>query len=112
PETLDYADRAPVVIERVGVIDGTSAEVWAVLADHPRWPNWFPAVKAAEATSDPPRGVGSTRRVTIPAGITVDERFIAWDEPAPDHGRDDPPGVWAFTGTGGPPVWERLVERV
>lgn len=102
PEDLDFAERASVVIERSRVVDGTVDEVWAVLVDHERWPRWFPALKSCTATSDPPSGVGSTRTVALAGGLSVDERFIAWDEPS----------VWAFTGVAGPPIWERLVERV
>lgn len=101
-QEIGFADTAPVIAEAVGVIDGTAEEVWAVLVDHERWPRWFTDVKHCEPTSDPGSGVGSTRRVTLAGGATVDERFIAWDEPE----------VWAFTGTDAPPVFRSLVERV
>ncbi|MFN8017425.1 MAG: SRPBCC family protein [Acidimicrobiales bacterium] len=102
PQELSFADTAPVIAETIGVIDGSAAEVWAVIVDHGSWPRWFTDVKACEATSDPPAGVGSTRRVTLARGAAVDELFIAWDEPE----------LWAFTAVEAPPAFSALVERV
>lgn len=102
PQTLAFADTAPVIAESTATIDGTPAEVWATILVYERWPEWFPSVKTCRSTSEPATGVGSTRTVTIPGGMSVDERFIAWDEPE----------VWAFTALTGPPVFQSLVERI
>lgn len=101
-QDISYADTAPVIAEGTAVVDGTPAEVWAVLADHRTWPEWFPSVKKVEPTSTKESGVGMTRRVTVAGGPTVDERFIAWDEEK----------LWSFTGVSGKPAaFKKLVER-
>lgn len=102
PQGIDFADRAPVVAQSVGVIAGTREEVWAALCDHERWTDWMPNLKSCRATSTPASGVGSTRVVTLAGGLAFTEEFIAWDEPE----------RWAFTGVSGPPMFEKLVERV
>jgi carbon monoxide dehydrogenase subunit G len=102
PQDLEFADTAPVIAEGSVEVDGTPAEVWAVLCDHARWPEWFGgAVKTVTPTSDPPTGVGATRIVDLRGGRVV-EQFITWDEPT----------LWAFTATDiKPPFARRLVER-
>jgi carbon monoxide dehydrogenase subunit G len=102
PQDIEFAETAPVIAEGSVVVDGTPAEVWAVLADHARWPEWFGgAVKTVTPTSDPPGGVGATRVVVLRGG-RVDERFITWDELT----------TWAFTATEiKPPFASKLVER-
>lgn len=99
---LDFADAAPIIVEHVGVLDATTAEVWAAILDYERWAVWFPRIESCRATSDPATGVGSTREVVLEGGQRVVERFIAWDEEA----------CWAFTATDAPPVFTSLVERV
>ena len=101
-QDLDWAERAPLVVESTGIVLGTPQEVWDAILDYPRWVAWFPQLTDCHATSDPPTGVGSTRDVSLKGGGTVSERFIAWDEPE----------VWAFTATSGPPVFTSIVERV
>lgn len=102
PRELDFAETAPIIIESVGVVDGTRQEVWDTILDYERWPKWFTNIKTCRATSTPATGVGSTRVVTLGGGVAFDERFIAWDEPE----------VWAFTGISGPPIFAGLVERI
>jgi hypothetical protein len=102
PEDLAFAEAAPVIAEAVGSVAGTPQEIWDTIADYPKWTQWMGSLKSCQATSDPATGVGSTRQVVLNGGLTFQERFIAWDEP---H-------VWAFTGIEGPPIFERLVERI
>ena len=99
PRTLDWIDRAPVRIEARAESTASPAEVFAVLADHERWPEWFPSVKKVTVIGAA-SGVGARRRVAIP-GATVDEEFIVWE-----------PGVrWTFTGIAARPKFTRsLVE--
>jgi carbon monoxide dehydrogenase subunit G len=97
--SLDWISQAPIAIEGRGSTSASPEAVFAILADHERWPEWFPAVKQVEVLGAA-SGVGATRRVRIP-GAVVDEEFIAWEE-----------GVrWSFTGTGAKPGFLRsLVE--
>ncbi len=73
--------------------------VFAVLADHERWPEWFPSLKTVTVLG-PAEGVGARRRVVVP-GMTVDEEFIVWD----------PGERWSFTAYEARPRFTRsLVE--
>ena len=102
PRTIDFADTAPVRFEATAAVAAGADEVWAVLCDHERWPEWMGSLKRVTPTSTPASGVGSTREVVLSGGLTFREEFIAWDEPR----------LWAFTGHEGPPVAVGLVERV
>ncbi len=102
PQGIAFAETAPIIIESTEVVAATRAEVWAVICDHERWPEWFGSLTSVRSTSTATTGVGSTREVKLAGGFTFQEEFIAWDEPA----------VWAFTGIEGPPLFRSLVERV
>ena len=86
PREVDFADTAPIQITTNVTVNGTPEEVWAVLTDNERWPEWFSAAKECRTTSDKPQGVGSTRWIHVDL-FKVNERFVAWD----------PPHRWAFT---------------
>lgn len=99
PRTLDWKDEAPVRIEARAESDASPEAVFAVLADHERWPEWFPAVRKVVVLGEA-TGVGARRRVVIP-GASVDEEFIAWDD-----GKR-----WSFTGYAAKPRFTKsLVE--
>ncbi len=99
PQTLDWITRAPVHARGTSTSTASPDAVFAVLADHDRWVEWFPRLKRVDVLG-PAEGVGARRRVKIPM-MTVEEEFIAWD-----------PGVrWSFTATAVSPGWTRsLVE--
>jgi hypothetical protein len=99
PRTIDWIERAPVRIEARSESSAAPAEVFAVLADHERWPEWFPSVRAVTVLG-PAEGVGARRRVGT-LGATVEEEFIVWE----------PGARWTFTGTAARPRFTRsLVE--
>lgn len=101
PRTMAWAVDAPVRI--VGTATSTAAPeaLWAVLADHIRWPEWFPNISRVEILGEA-EGVGARRRVVLKGGAAVDEEFIAWDEPK----------LFAFTGTAAKPgIFRALVEH-
>ena len=77
-QPADWTDRAPLKIRAVREICATPQDVWDVLCDHERWPEWFSALDKAEATGG--TGLGSTRTVWV-AKKPVHEEFIVWDEP-------------------------------
>lgn len=99
PQTLDWTTRAPVRANGASTSTASPEAVFAVLADHERWVEWFPNVKRVDVLGQA-TGVGARRRVKIPLS-SVEEEFIAWE-----------PGVrWAFTATSASPRWTRsLVE--
>ena len=86
PRDTDFIDQAAERIMTITTVNGTPEEVWAVLVDNERWPDWFAAAKDCRTTSDRAEGVGATRWIHIDL-FKVNERFIAWD---PAH-------RWAFT---------------
>ena len=59
PRTIDFVDTAPFKIDVERSIDATPAEVFDVIADTPGFPDWVPAINAAEWTSDAPANVNS-----------------------------------------------------
>ncbi|MGQ0831331.1 MAG: SRPBCC family protein [Microthrixaceae bacterium] len=99
PRPIEWVEAAPISI--VARAESTAAPdaVFAVLADHERWPEWFPGVRRVTVLG-PAEGVGARRRVAVP-GATFDEEFIVWE-----------PGVrWSFTGIAASPrVTRSLVE--
>jgi hypothetical protein len=98
-QDLGWIERAHVHIEVRRSTSASPEAVFAVLADHERWPEWFAGVKEVTVLG-PAEGVGARRRVAVP-GMVVDEEFIAWDV-----GRR-----WSFTGTSAKPaLFRSLVE--
>jgi uncharacterized protein YndB with AHSA1/START domain len=100
PQTMTWAETAPIRAQGSARSKASPEAVWAVLADHARWPEWFPGVKEAIVLG-PAEGIGARRRVKVP-GMKVDEEFIAWE----------PGRLFAFTATNvKPPVFRSLVEH-
>jgi len=99
PRTLDWISHAPASAHGSSTSTAPPEAVFAVLADHAGWVEWFPNVKRVDVLR-PATGVGARRRVKIPM-VTVEEEFIAWE-----------PGVrWTFTATATSPAWTRsLIE--
>lgn len=99
-QTLAWADTAPIRAQGSARSSASPEAVFAVLADHARWPEWFPNVKKVDVMG-PAEGVGARRRVHIP-GVAVEEEFIAWE----------PGKLFAFTATAVKPgVFRALVEH-
>jgi uncharacterized protein YndB with AHSA1/START domain len=98
-QQIDWIDRAPVALAATGTTTADPEAVFAVLADHERWPEWFPNVKRVDVMG-PAEGVGARRRVHVP-GLVVEEEFIVWD----------PGQRWSFTGTAAKPgIVRSIVE--
>jgi uncharacterized protein YndB with AHSA1/START domain len=99
PRAIEWIDTAPIHIEARATSSAPPAAVFAVLADHERWPEWFPSVRKVTVLGQA-AGVGARRRVTVP-GATVEEEFIIWE-----------PGVrWTFTGLAARPGFTKsLIE--
>jgi hypothetical protein len=98
-QTIDWIKDAPLRVEAKADSTAAPDKVFAILADHERWPEWFPSVKKVTVLG-PAEGVGARRRVAIP-GSTVDEEFIVWE----------PGARWSFTGFDATPRFTRsLVE--
>ena len=98
-QSIDWIAIAPIAISASAVSTAPPERVFAVLADHERWPEWFPSVRKVEVIGAA-EGVGARRRVTIP-GSVVEEEFIVWE----------PGARWAFTAVAAKPRFVKsLVE--
>ena len=79
PRPPEWIDTAPIKTRAAREIVATPDEVWAVLIQHERWPEWFDALERAEGTGG--EGLGSTRSGWIKSW-RIDEEFIIWDKPS------------------------------
>jgi uncharacterized protein YndB with AHSA1/START domain len=78
PKELDWIERAPFSFSGSATTTASPEAVFAILADHERWPEWFPLLKKTVVVGPIREGVG-VRRVTTLPGAKLDELFIAWD---------------------------------
>ncbi len=74
----EWIDSAPIVVDESIDIDAPPSAVWAEIADHASWPEWFEPLDRVEP-GPTATGVGGTRRV-IAQRLPIDEEFTAWDE--------------------------------
>ena len=74
---LDWIPDAPVSVTRSRRIAAPVDRVWAVIADHERWPEWFDALDEVERVGSG-EGVGGHRRVRL-RNMTFEEEFLAWE---------------------------------
>lgn len=77
PKPLEWMHRAPVRAVRTRTVQATPDQVFAVLADHEAWPEWFDQITSVDVLG-PAEGVGARRRVHI-GSTSVDEEFLAWE---------------------------------
>jgi hypothetical protein len=97
----EFLDDAPIRGAVRHELPVSAAVAWRALADVSSWGGWVPGTNRFEWTSEPPHGVGSTRRLEERAG-TIAERFVAWE----------PERRMAFVVTDGTvPLWDALVEE-
>ncbi len=56
----------------------SAAQLFACFEDNASWCQWVPVIRHAAWTSALPVRQGSTRRVSLVGGVTLDEEFWAW----------------------------------
>jgi hypothetical protein len=78
PVGLDFIDGAAWRFENVVELDAPPEAVFDIFADGESWPRWFRDIERVVWTSPEPKGVGTTRTVTLTT-MTVYEHFLAWD---------------------------------
>lgn len=76
---LDWIERAPFSFSGSATTTASPEAVFAILADHERWPEWFPLIKKTVVVGPTREGVGIRRVTTLPGG-ELTELFIAWDQ--------------------------------
>jgi carbon monoxide dehydrogenase subunit G len=76
---LSFIDSAPCRIVSTVDLAITPEQLFEVFADETSWPRWASVITDVAWTSPPPRGVGTTRTVTMRGGIVGDEEFLAWE---------------------------------
>ena len=96
----EWIGTAPVVVQNSRRIAASADAVWARIADHETWPEWFTDLSKVRVTTAA-SGVGGGREVSMP-GITVREVFTAWE----------PPNHFAFTVVEGPRVLAAMAESI
>ena len=88
PVGIDFAKTAPVIATASVAVKATPAQVWQVLNENDRWPEWFPGMSVARVTSPQWDGIGSTRYVQV-GPLGVDEKMVVWE----------PERAWGFCAT-------------
>jgi len=96
----DWIPTAPLVNTRSRRIDASPDVVWARIADHETWPEWFTALKSVRVTGAP-AGTEGRREVSM-GGLTIREVFTAWE----------PESLFAFSVDTGPRVLASMAESV
>jgi uncharacterized protein YndB with AHSA1/START domain len=76
---LDFIDAAPVRFVSKVDLAITPEQLFEVLGDAASWPHWATVITKVLWTSPEPRGVGTTRTVTMRGNIVGDEEYIAWE---------------------------------
>jgi hypothetical protein len=77
-KTLNWIDQAPFSFSGSAMTKASPDAVFAVLADHERWPEWFPVITKTVVLGEQREGVGTRRLTTIPGG-SIEELILAWD---------------------------------
>jgi uncharacterized protein YndB with AHSA1/START domain len=96
----EWVSTAPIVIQNSRRIAASADAVWAKIADHETWPEWFTDLSKVEVTTAA-SGVGGGREVSM-LGIHVREVFTAWE----------PPNHFAFTLVEGPRILAAMAESI
>lgn len=76
---IDFVDNAPYRFVSTVDLAITPEQLFEVLEDPESWPQWASVITKVTWTSEPPRGVGTTRTVQMRSGITGDEEFLVWE---------------------------------
>lgn len=78
PVGLDFIKESAYRFENVVGLEAAPEVVFDIFADGDSWPRWFRDIKRVVWTSPEPKGVGTTRTVTLTT-MTVYEHFLAWE---------------------------------
>ena len=76
---LAFVESAPFRFVSTVDLAITPEQLFEILADAESWPHWATVITKVVWTSPEPRGVGTTRTVSMRGNIVGDEEFIAWE---------------------------------
>lgn len=76
---LNFIDDAPFRFVSTVDLVITPEQLFEVLGDAESWPHWVSVITKVAWTSPEPRGVGTTRTVSMRGNIVGDEEFLAWE---------------------------------
>ncbi len=79
PIGLDFLETAPHSFSNTIDLAITPEQLFEVFDDADSWPHWVKLIRKVTWTTPKPRGIGTTRTVTM-HGLTVDEEFLAWED--------------------------------
>jgi len=69
-----------IKLKNEACIDAPAEKVWSVLADLEAVGNWVEPIVSAHCDSEVSNGVGTSRVCKLSNGLSIKERWIAWDE--------------------------------
>lgn len=81
PVDVDFVDTARFRYANSVDLAITPEQLFEVLEDADAWPRWAKVITKVIWTSQPPRGVGTTRTVHMLGGLVADEEFLLWEPP-------------------------------
>jgi uncharacterized protein YndB with AHSA1/START domain len=75
---VDFIDSAPYRVTTSVDLPVSPEQLFDVLTDVSAWPQWFDVIATATWIDPEPRGVGSTRTISMRRGGVATEEFIVW----------------------------------
>ena len=78
-QSPEWIHSAPFRASATRELEATPDAVFAALADHESWPEWFDAIQRVERFGELHDGVGSNRRIFINGRVSIDEEFNVWE---------------------------------
>lgn len=76
---LDFITHAPFRFVSTVDLAITPEQLFEVLADETSWPHWATVITNVKWTSPEPRGIGTTRTVSMRGNIVGHEEFMVWE---------------------------------
>ncbi len=76
---MDFIATAPYRFVSSVDLPITPERLFAVLSDAESWPRWATVITKVVWTSPEPRGIGTTRTVSMRGNIVGREEFLAWE---------------------------------
>lgn len=76
PVDVSFVEAATHHVHVQYILNATTSEVWAVLADHGSWDAWYPGMSRCDTSE--PGGLGAVRTVRL-GPLVAKERWVLWE---------------------------------